>query len=170
MFERLREAIKAGRRRRGKETGSIMESGIITAGSAGAAGSVAAVVTTPVDVIKTRIMLSAGNGGGREASASPKQQKSGGQAGLVDALGNTKEAAKSTVKSLNPLRKQRGKSAWKVGAEIVAEKGIKGLWRGGALRAVWTFIGSGLYLGVYDAGRIYLAGRRGESVDEQDLM
>jgi solute carrier family 25 S-adenosylmethionine transporter 26 len=35
---------------------------------------------------------------------------------------------------------------------------------------VWTFIGSGLYLGAYEGGRVYLASRRGESVDEGDLM
>lgn len=174
MFERLRETIKAGRRRKGKETGGIFESGVVTAVSAGAAGSVAAVITTPVDVVKTRIMLSAVDESPKGDSSSVKQHKSTGQGGLVDALGksveSTKDTAKSAEKSPNPLRKRKGKSAWKVGAEIVAEKGVKGLWRGGALRAAWTFLGSGLYLGVYDSGRIYLAERRGESVDEQDLM
>ena len=62
------------------------------------------------------------------------------------------------------------KSAIAIGREIVAEKGVKGLWRGGALRGVWTMLGSGLYLGVYESGRIYLAGRRGENVKEEDLF
>ena len=38
------------------------------------------------------------------------------------------------------------------------------------MRAVWTMLGSGLYLGVYESGRIYLAGRREESVKEEDLF
>ena len=54
--------------------------------------------------------------------------------------------------------------------EIVAERGVKGLWRGGALRAVWTFVGAGLYLGAYETGRVYLASRRGDEISEEDLM
>jgi solute carrier family 25 S-adenosylmethionine transporter 26 len=30
-------------------------------------------------------------------------------------------------------------------------------------------IGSGLYLGVYETGRVYLAQRRGEDIDEEDI-
>lgn len=172
MFERLREVIKGYRERRGLKTGTIWESGWITAVSAGSAGAVAAVVTTPVDVVKTRIMLSAVENAGNEVQKSPPTQK-----GLVDALGksvdSSKASVKSAVRSLNPLvsadRKGK-KSPWKIGAEIVREKGMKGLWRGGALRAVWTFVGSGLYLGVYDSGRIYLASRRGEEVEEAELF
>lgn len=69
--------------------------------AAGSSGAVAAVVTTPIDVVKTRIMLAAGE------------------------------------------RKQ----ALVVAREVLKEEGLRGLWRGGVLRAVWTMIGSGLYLG-----------------------
>ena len=100
----------------------------MTAGSAGTAGAFAAVVTTPVDVVKTRVMLDAGGDGkGRESAA-------------------------QVVKGL------------------VKEHGVKGLWRGGALRGVWTMLGSGLYLGVYDFGRVYLAKRRGADVADQDFF
>jgi solute carrier family 25 S-adenosylmethionine transporter 26 len=30
-------------------------------------------------------------------------------------------------------------------------------------------IGSGLYLGVYETGRVYLAQRRGEDLDSEDI-
>ena len=62
------------------------------------------------------------------------------------------------------------KGSWAIAKEIVDEQGYKGLWRGGALRAVWTFVGAGLYLGAYEGGRVYLAARRGEEVDEGDLL
>ncbi|KAF2686567.1 mitochondrial carrier protein [Lentithecium fluviatile CBS 122367] len=176
MFERLKEAIRKDRDRRGLTRGTILESGVITAVSAGAAGTVAAVITTPVDVVKTRIMLSAVDNAVSEASSKPSTAKAGSE-GLVDALGQKVGEGKATVKSaarnLNPLIRpeQKGKkSAWKIGRDIVKEKGVRGLWRGGALRGVWTFVGSGLYLGVYESGRVYLAGRRGEKVDEADLM
>ncbi|KAL1607831.1 hypothetical protein SLS60_002769 [Paraconiothyrium brasiliense] len=175
MFEKMKEAIKNYRDRAGIRTGTILESGMITAVSAGAAGSVAAVVTTPIDVVKTRIMLSAADDAIQEVSSQQKTAKANTE-GLVDAFGKTVESskatAKSAVKNLNPLvsSEQKGKkSAWKIGQEILHEKGFKGLWRGGALRGVWTFIGSGLYLGVYESGRIYLASRRGEQVNEADL-
>ena len=81
MFERLREGIKAYRARRGLSSGGIWESGWITAVSAGAAGSVAAVVTTPVDVVKTRIMLAAGESSAGEAKEKVKLQAQAQKAG-----------------------------------------------------------------------------------------
>ncbi|KAI8936471.1 hypothetical protein NX059_006877 [Plenodomus lindquistii] len=155
MFEWAKGWIRSYRDRKGLTKGSIVESAWITALSAGSAGAVAAVATTPIDVVKTRIMLSAGNESSSSSSSSSKQNKGG----LVDAVGNMRKQ-----------ESQARKSGWTVGQEILKEKGVKGLWRGGALRAVWTFVGAGLYLGAYESGRVYLAKRRGESVDTDDLM
>ncbi|KAH7388692.1 mitochondrial carrier domain-containing protein [Pyrenochaeta sp. MPI-SDFR-AT-0127] len=176
MFERLKLGIREYRDRRGLTTGTILESGWITAVSAGSAGAVSAVITTPIDVVKTRIMLAAVDDATHEtvAVASSKTKPDG----LVDAFGksveNSKATAKNAVRGLNSMAtsgKRNGrKSSWKIGQEIVAERGFSGLWRGGALRAVWTFIGAGLYLGAYESGRVYLAARRGEHVDEADFL
>ena len=162
LFERLKEAIKSHRDKKGIRTGSIGESGLITATSAGVAGSIAAVITTPIDVIKTRIMLAAADNATKDVQNSSEKTvgkaiKAGGQ-GLVDATGNA-------VKQ-RPTRK----SSIQIGREIIADGGVRGLWRGGALRGVWTMLGSGLYLGVYESGRIYLANRRGDKIDEEDLL
>ena len=76
MFEHLKSYLLDRRRRRLKLGGGdpemkmpLWESGGITAVAAGSAGAVAAVVTTPVDVLKTRIMLAAGEGDGEEAGS-----------------------------------------------------------------------------------------------------
>jgi solute carrier family 25 S-adenosylmethionine transporter 26 len=174
MFERLKLSIREYRDRRGLTTGTIWESGTITAFSAGSAGAVAAVITTPIDVVKSRIMLSAVDNAAQEASQTQPKAKA---EGLVDAFGKSVQSSKDTLKNaaqnLNPMKssEQKGQqSSWKVGQEIMAEKGFKGLWRGGALRGVWTFIGAGLYLGAYESGRVYLAARRGEKVDEGELF
>lgn len=105
----------------------LIERAGITAIAAGLAGSVAAVITTPIDVIKTRIMLSAGD---RE------------------------EQRRAAV------RQSRGRSTWAVGRQVYLEEGMKGLFKGGAIRACWTAVGLGLYLGAYEGGRFYLENRR----------
>ena len=166
LFERIRASIKSYRDERGIRTGTIYESGWITALSAGSAGSVASVITTPVDVVKTRIMLAAAE------SAAADQKPTQSKDGLVDATGKTVQSAKESLKETvkNVTKPVTNKGSIQIGKEIMAESGVKGLFRGGALRGVWTFVGAGLYLGVYESGRIYLAGRRGEQLDEEDLM
>lgn len=143
MFEHLRERIKKHRKEKGTFTGGLGETALITAVSAGSAGSVAAVITTPVDVVKTRIMLSAA---GEKSEADAKKEL---------------EKAKKEGKSLDGLAKQKGverKSSLRVAKEVMAESGVKGLFRGGLLRAAWTAVGSGLYLGAYESGRLWLGG------------
>jgi hypothetical protein len=149
--------MKEAREKSRKGTGTLLESGLITATSAGLAGSVAAVITTPIDVVKTRIMLAAAENAGRQKPGKKGvvRNLSGDGEGLVDAMGH---AIKNKPSSLQ------------IGREIVMEQGIKGLWRGGTLRALWTMLGSGLYLGTYESGRLYLAGRRGVQLNEDDLL
>jgi solute carrier family 25 S-adenosylmethionine transporter 26 len=172
MFERVREYIKRYRNEKGTRTGTIYESGWITAVSAGSAGSVAAVITTPVDVVKTRIMLAAAESAAADQGPVKTQTQAQGKDGLVDATGKTVKAAKESLKEKvkNVTKPVSNKGSIEIAKEIMAESGVKGLFRGGALRGVWTLMGAGLYLGVYESGRIYLAGRRGEQLDEEDLM
>lgn len=136
IYEHLRKAIHTSREQKGTSSGSLLEVATVTAISAGAAGSLAAVVTTPVDVVKTHMMLSASN----DEPDIEKQKK----AGLTSAI--------------KKVARRSGGIA--VAKEIIAENGVRGLFRGALLRAVWAAFGSGLYLGVYESGRIYLAGGR----------
>ena len=170
MFERIKFSIGRYRDERGIRTNTLLESGLITAASAGTGGSIAAIITTPIDVVKTRIMLSAAQSAAEDQAPSARNAKSV-QDTLVDATGKTVQSAKDQlkqgVKSMTapPSRK----TSVQIAREIVHEQGVKGLFRGGALRAVWTMLGSGLYLGVYESGRVYLARRRGENVDTESL-
>lgn len=188
MFESFKVRIQDWRRaKRGLPTGAegdksdkdmpLYERGLVTGLAAGSAGSIAAVITTPVDVVKTRIMLSAAEGFAKQSDgASSTDTKSVGSAAKA-ATGAAKDAARDAVDAIksgkiaDALGNATGsgsktQSSMAIAREIIADKGYKGLWRGGALRAVWTFLGSGLYLGVYESGRVWLKRGRGGDEDE----
>ena len=61
MYEHLKKTILEYRKRHDVTSGTLLERGLVTAVAAGSSGSVSALITTPVDVVKTRIMLGAGN-------------------------------------------------------------------------------------------------------------
>jgi len=138
LFEHFKSRIHLSRRRRGRATGTLAENGVVTAVSAGSAGSIAAVVTTPIDVVKTRVMLAAGGGQGKGGDA------------------HFGTDAKRQTGSPGESRGRSGAGAVAVGREVLRTEGVRGLFRGGALGAV----GMGLYLGVYESGRKWLEGRR----------
>ncbi|KAM0256227.1 hypothetical protein ACHAQJ_005098 [Trichoderma viride] len=121
MFEYARTRIWEKRLHlREDQTRGVAETGLIAGSSAAMAGALAAFVTTPSDVIKTRMMVK------------------------VD----TSDGGNGTQ------RHHRG--AVKVMEDIWREKGARGFFRGGAFRSAWTAVGSGLYLGIYDAAKLWL--------------
>jgi len=148
VFEHLKQHFIAKRKQKknGQQVDGIFERASITAMSAAIAGSGAAWITTPIDVVKTRIMLAAG-----EETSKPVPEKSS--------------------SSETPGRKATRKSGWVVGREVLRNEGLKGIFRGALLRSVWTAMGSGLYLGCYEGGRFYLERQRTDSkANEGDLL
>lgn len=121
-----------------KETGKgegeepVYERAVLTGIAASISGSIASVVTTPIDVVKTRMMLAASD------SPSP--------------------APGTPVK-------QEG-NIWTVGRQVFKEDGVKGLFRGGAIRVVWTAVALSIYLSMYEGGRFYLEKRRARKESE----
>ncbi|KAH8598964.1 mitochondrial carrier domain-containing protein [Bisporella sp. PMI_857] len=144
MFEHTKESIKQYRKQKGISRGSLTETDVITAVTAGGTGSIAAVLTTPVDVVKTRIMLSAA-GEGFSTRAQQEVEKAQREGRPLKRLASEKAGTR--------------KRGLIVAREILQECGIKGLFRGAILRALWTALGSGLYLSVYESGRFWLRNR-----------
>ncbi|PWY83200.1 mitochondrial carrier [Aspergillus sclerotioniger CBS 115572] len=145
VFEYLRSCFSGVvvERRRKKENkkgttdlnggGSLggVEHALITGVSAAMAGTVSSVVTTPVDVVKTRMMLGASSTGSADSASG-------------DGKGS--------------------RNAWGMGKKVVREEGVRGLFKGGAIRSLWTAVSFGIYLCMYEGGRGFLERRReGES-------
>jgi hypothetical protein len=145
-FESLKGYLMKKRKAQkdGAPVDGILERAGITAASAGIAGSGAAWITTPIDVVKTRIMLAAGSG-----DDPPK--------------------TKSTSVLMHGVQGSR-KSAFIVARDILKTEGVRGLFRGALLRACWTTLGSGLYLGCYEGGRFYLENSREGTKEGDHIM
>lgn len=79
MFEYARKKIRESRQggQDGTTAKRLVETGLVTGLSAGSAGAVAAVITTPSDVVKTRMMLSAGSQNDVQAKIEGKRPKKG---------------------------------------------------------------------------------------------
>lgn len=131
----------------------LLETGIVNAMSAAVSGAIAAVATTPTDVVKTRMMLSAGEGeqGTRHDRAAAVDAKETGN--KTNTQGET--TGKQGGSSSQPQKRMSG---WQVARLVYQERGLKGLFRGGLLRASWTAVGSGLYLGTYEVAKVWLKG------------
>lgn len=128
---RRKAATSGGSGRRSEQTEQLIERAGLTGLSASVSGTVASFVTTPIDVVKTRVML----------SATDNPESGGGN-------GQLKSAKKPT------------KGTFAVGREIFQQEGMRGLFKGGAIRAGWTAVAMSLYLSIYEGGRVYLENRR----------
>lgn len=142
IFESTRERLIECRRQRraqamhtnvsdAENTNPLVERAVFTGISAGMSGTIVSTITTPIDVVKTRMMLAASDGQQRD-----------------DDNRNEKE------------KKQKHRGSWAVGKEIYHKEGTRGLFRGGAVRAGWTAISLSLYLTMYEGMRFYLEDRR----------
>lgn len=122
---------------KGAVTRGLLETGKVNGISAAVSGAISAVITTPMDVVKTRLMLSAGEERKRNAGEANKD---------------------SPAQGHKASPKPQAMSGAQVARLVYQENGIKGLFRGGLLRAVWTAIGSGLYLSTYEVAKVWLKG------------
>ncbi len=159
IFEFVRGRVRESRGRRrteqeldsgsgtasGTSSRRLAETWLVNGASAAFAGAVAAVLTTPTDVVKTRMMLAAGAGGGGDDS-------------------KTKDPTPISSKEAKiEMKIGTSSSGLQVARQVFHEQGVKGLFRGGILRAMWTALGSGIYLGSYEVAKVWLKQRNSEN-------
>lgn len=138
-FEKLKEMLlkRQIRLREGDGTSiGIMKQASIAAVSAGVAGGAAAWVTTPFDVIKTQMMLQAGTQDLTQAQLGSRRQVS--------------EAQSRHGKSAS----RRG--GYQIGKAVLEREGLRGMFRGGLVRGMFTVVGNGLFMGCYEFAKLYL--------------
>lgn len=156
--------IEAGALARG-----LLETGYINGASAAVSGAIAAGVTAPTDVVKTRMMLFAGEE--REAKGQHERQmkEAGDKTAAAGRQGQGQgQEHHDTQKRLESAVRRQQLSGTQVAKLVYQERGIKGLFRGGLLRAGWTALGSGLYLGTYEVAKVWLKGTNGGGGDDDD--
>lgn len=124
----------------------MLERVLVTGLAASVSGSFASTVTTPIDVIKTRMMLAASEG-----DAESKKSGKSGSAENGDWEGEGKK---------KKMRRVASRGIWAMGRQIYKDEGWPGLFRGGAIRSVWSAMALSIYLGIYEGGRLYLENRR----------
>ncbi|PKY07508.1 mitochondrial carrier [Aspergillus campestris IBT 28561] len=127
----------------GRRFNPIVETALLTGLAASVSGTISSIVTTPIDVVKTRMMLS--------ATSSPSDGKS---------EESTGKQAEIQTRKKEKLKKAARRGTIAMGRQIWTQEGLKGLFRGGAVRSVWTALGMSIYLGFYEGGRLYLEDRR----------
>ncbi|KAJ6036227.1 Mitochondrial substrate/solute carrier [Penicillium herquei] len=161
MFEFVRSRVIDWRRRRktqrhirSAETRKIsssvqrdelVERTLLTGLSAAVSGIISSFVTTPIDVVKTRVMLS--------AIDTPHQPEHG-------TISDYRSAEERPTG--RKMERPSTKGTWDVGKEVFRNEGLRGLFKGGAIRSGWTAISLSLYLSLYEGGRMFLENRRKE--------
>ncbi|KAJ5698502.1 hypothetical protein N7462_000507 [Penicillium macrosclerotiorum] len=147
LFEYIRgRMLSCWRKRRvtaDTQREKLIERAGLTGLSAGLAGIISSFVTTPIDVVKTRVMLSASDDPGSSQERLASQQKSS----------------------------KKPKGTLTIGKGIYLHEGVRGLFKGGAIRCGWTAVSLSLYLGLYEGGRYFLENRRrrAESMDRVEM-
>ncbi|PLB40025.1 putative mitochondrial carrier protein [Aspergillus candidus] len=134
----------------GRRFNPIVETALLTGLAASVSGTISSIVTTPIDVVKTRMMLSA---------TSPPSDGKG-----EDSIG---KQAGIQARKKEKLKKAARRGTIAMGRQIWTQEGLKGLFRGGAVRSVWTALGMSIYLGFYEGGRLYLEDRRARREEDE---
>ncbi|ORY55736.1 S-adenosylmethionine transporter [Leucosporidium creatinivorum] len=137
MYERMKLVLA----RRRTSSGLVRDLPAIEAAACGSiAGGIAAGLTTPLDVCKTRIMLS-----GRAATQ------------IVTEVANSA-----------PPPRQYPTSIFTTLGIIYREEGVRVLFSGVAPRVIWISLGGAVFLGVYEAAKKTLEGNRVAALERRD--
>lgn len=159
------EAEGESRVEQGAMARGLLETGYVNGTSAALSGAIAAVATSPADTVKTRMMLFAGEEREQRARSEEQGQRLRDSGAKVSGKG----AHHETQKQLEGAARRQGLNGMQVARLIYQERGVYGLFRGGLLRAVWTALGSGLYLGTYEVAKVWLKGSDGAGTDSETL-
>ncbi|KAK1701210.1 mitochondrial carrier domain-containing protein [Colletotrichum godetiae] len=127
LYETLKERFLGGDSK--SQEGSVPQQVLASGLCAAVAGSVSSSLFVPIDVVKTRMRLAAG-----------------GEVTGENGAGTT--ASTSARAKIGPIAVAKG---------IVLKEGVRGLFRGVTVTVLASAFGGGLYIGCYEAIKIYLS-------------
>lgn len=127
LYETLKERFLGGE---GKSQERSASQQVLASGlCAAAAGSASSSLFVPIDVVKTRMRLAAGGE-------------------VTGENGSPKTSSSSSRAKIGPIAVARG---------IILKEGVRGLFRGATVTVLAAGFGGGLYIGCYEAIKIYLS-------------
>ncbi|EXF82574.1 hypothetical protein CFIO01_12516 [Colletotrichum fioriniae PJ7] len=127
LYETLKERFLGGE---GKSQERSAPQQVLASGlCAAAAGSASSSLFVPIDVVKTRMRLAAGGE-------------------VTGENGSSKTSSSSSRAKIGPIAVARG---------IILKEGVRGLFRGATVTVLAAGFGGGLYIGCYEAIKIYLS-------------
>ncbi|KAK1476511.1 hypothetical protein CCUS01_16792 [Colletotrichum cuscutae] len=127
LYETLKERFLGGE---GKAQDRSASQQVLASGlCAAAAGGASSSLFVPIDVVKTRMRLAAGGD-------------------VTGENGSSKTSSSSPRAKIGPIAVARG---------IVLKEGVRGLFRGATVTVLAAGFGGGLYIGCYEAIKIYLS-------------
>ncbi|PHH78777.1 hypothetical protein CDD83_3932 [Cordyceps sp. RAO-2017] len=133
LYETFKAALL---RRRGAQPADARQQLRASALGAFAAGGLSSWFFVPIDVVKTRMRLSAGDRIETPPSSGPA------------ATGTRHSPLRSSPPDPN--------GAIGIARDVLRREGVAGLFRGSILTVIASALTSGLYIGCYEAGKLYL--------------